>query len=86
VVLAACLANCDHVESALRRYQDRRIPRTSAIVLQSRRIGVIGQWEKRFLCSVRNAAIRAVPSQIKARQIVSVAVYEAVRHQNVVHS
>ena len=77
VVLAACLANCDQVESALRRYQDRRIPRTSAIVLQSCRVGVIGQWENWFLCSVRNAAIRAVPSRIKARQIASVAVHEA---------
>jgi 2-polyprenyl-6-methoxyphenol hydroxylase-like FAD-dependent oxidoreductase len=77
VVLAACLANCDQVDSVLRRYQDRRIPRTSAIVFQSRRIGEIGQWENSLLCFVRNAAIRAVPSRIKARQIASVAVYEA---------
>jgi 2-polyprenyl-6-methoxyphenol hydroxylase-like FAD-dependent oxidoreductase len=77
VVLAACLANCDQVESALRRYQDRRIPRISAIVLQSRRIGEMGQWENSFLCFVRNAAIRAVRSRIKTRQIASVAVCEA---------
>ncbi|HYL84941.1 MAG TPA: FAD-dependent monooxygenase [Candidatus Angelobacter sp.] len=77
VVLAACLANSHQVDSALRRYQDRRIPRTSAIVLQSRRIGEIGQWENLLLCFLRNAAIRAVPSRIKARQIASVAVYEA---------
>ena len=77
VVLAACLANCDQVDSALRWYQDRRIPRTSRIVLQSRRIGEIGQWENWLFCFVRNAAIRVVPSRIKARQIASVAVYEA---------
>lgn len=77
VVLAACLANSDQVDSALRHYQDRRIPRTSAIVLQSRRIGEIGQWENRFLCFLRNSAVRALPSRIKAHQIASVAVYEA---------
>jgi len=77
VVLAACLVNCEQVDSAVRRYQERRIPRTSAIVLQSRRIGEMGQWENSLLCFVRNAAIRAVPGRIKARQIASVAVYEA---------
>ena len=77
VVLAACLANSDQVDSALRHYQDRRIPRTSAIVLQSRRIGEIGQWENPFLCFLRNSAVRALPSRIKAHQIASVAVYEA---------
>jgi 2-polyprenyl-6-methoxyphenol hydroxylase-like FAD-dependent oxidoreductase len=77
VVLAACLANCDRVDSALRRYQDRRIPRTSAIVLQSRRIGEVGQWENSVACFVRNAVIRATPSRIKTRQMASAAVYEA---------
>lgn len=77
VVLAACLANSDQVNSALRHYQDRRIPRTSSIVLQSRRLGEIAQCENPLLCFVRNAAIRAVPSRIKARQLASVAVYEA---------
>lgn len=77
VVLAACLANSDQVDSALRHYQNRRIPRTSAIVLQSRRIGEIGQWENPFLCFLRNSAVRALPSRIKAHQIASAAVYEA---------
>jgi 2-polyprenyl-6-methoxyphenol hydroxylase-like FAD-dependent oxidoreductase len=77
VVLAACLANCDHAVSALRNYQDRRIPRTSGLVLRSRRIGAMAQWENPLLCFVRNAAVRAVPTRMKARQIASAAVYEA---------
>lgn len=77
VVLAACLARSDHVDSGLRDYQDRRIPRTSRIVLRSRRMGDMAQWENPLLCFVRNAIVRAVPSRMKARQIASVAIYEA---------
>jgi 2-polyprenyl-6-methoxyphenol hydroxylase-like FAD-dependent oxidoreductase len=77
VVLAACLARSDHVDSGLRDYQDRRIPRTSGIVLQSRRIGEMAQWENPLLCFMRNVTVRAVPSRMKARQIASVAIYEA---------
>jgi 2-polyprenyl-6-methoxyphenol hydroxylase-like FAD-dependent oxidoreductase len=64
VVLAACLGNSDYVDSALRDYQDRRIPRTSRLVLQSRRIGAMAQWENALLCFVRNAAVRAVLSRL----------------------
>lgn len=77
VVLAACLANSDHAISALRSYQARRIPRTRGLVLRSRRIGAMAQWENPLLCFVRNAAVRAVPSRMKALQIASAAVYEA---------
>jgi 2-polyprenyl-6-methoxyphenol hydroxylase-like FAD-dependent oxidoreductase len=69
VVLAACLANSRHVDSGLRDYENRRIARTSAIVLQSRRIGDMAQWENPLSCFVRNALVRAVPSRIKARPL-----------------
>jgi 2-polyprenyl-6-methoxyphenol hydroxylase-like FAD-dependent oxidoreductase len=75
VALAACLANSQHVDSALRDYHNRRISRTSAIVLQSRRIGGMAQWANPLSCFVRNARVRAVPSRTKARQIASVTAY-----------
>lgn len=76
VVLAVCLRNSDSVDSGLREYQARRIPRTSGIVLRSRRVGEIGQWENPLLGLMRNAAIRMTPRAITVRHMASVAGYE----------
>jgi len=77
VVLAACLGTQSRADAALREYERRRIPRTTRIVMASRRIGQLSQWENPILCSVRNALIRATPESVTARQINSVVVYEA---------
>ena len=76
-VLGACLGSPDSVQSRLRQYQERRIPRTSKIVLTSRRIGEIGQWENPLLCLIRNLAMWAIPASATARQLRSVVSYRA---------
>jgi 2-polyprenyl-6-methoxyphenol hydroxylase-like FAD-dependent oxidoreductase len=71
VVLAVCLKQHTIVESALLAYERRRIPRTKQFVLQSRRLGVIAQFENPVLCLARDAAMRAVPKGLAARQMKS---------------
>ncbi len=58
VALADALAAHDDIAMALRDYERRRIPRTSRIVLQSRRIGQIGQWSNPLACSLRDSLLR----------------------------
>jgi len=77
VVLAACLGLSSSVDSALRAYEQRRIPRTSRIVMASRLIGQLAQWENPVLCFVRNALLRAAPKATTSLQLRSLAAYEA---------
>jgi 2-polyprenyl-6-methoxyphenol hydroxylase-like FAD-dependent oxidoreductase len=72
VVLAASLARHDRIDTALARYEARRIPRTTRIVLLSRRIGQMAQWESALACLARNAVVRAMPRRVNDRQMASV--------------
>jgi 2-polyprenyl-6-methoxyphenol hydroxylase-like FAD-dependent oxidoreductase len=54
---------------ALRAYESRRIPRTSAIVTQSRRIGAMAQWSNPAAVWFRNALAAAVPPGVQLRQM-----------------
>jgi 2-polyprenyl-6-methoxyphenol hydroxylase-like FAD-dependent oxidoreductase len=76
VVLAVCLRKGADVDEALREYQLRRIPRTREVVLRSRRLGVVAQFENPVLCWMRNWAMRSVPRRMTARQMEAVLGYE----------
>jgi len=78
VTLASCLANSQNVPASLRDYETRRIPRTSQIVLASRRIGDLAQWENPLACGLRDVALRLTPRQVALRQMTSVVRYDAV--------
>ena len=75
LVLAVCLKKYAGVVAGLSEYDRRRIPRTSRIVLRSRRIGEIGQWKSPLLCLLRDAAVRVTPSRMMVRQMDGVAGY-----------
>jgi 2-polyprenyl-6-methoxyphenol hydroxylase-like FAD-dependent oxidoreductase len=77
VVLAACLAGSSHIDSALQKYEERRVPRTSKIALLSRRIGGMAQWENPLMCSLRNIALRAMPKSFAGRQMSALIEFEA---------
>lgn len=68
VVLAVCLKSASTVNEGLAAYQRRRIPRTREIVLGSRRVGQLGQWENGLLCRVRDTLMRITPKGIAASQ------------------
>jgi 2-polyprenyl-6-methoxyphenol hydroxylase-like FAD-dependent oxidoreductase len=76
VLLAVCLRKSGSVAEGLRAYQDRRIPRTSGIVLASRRIGDFSQWENPLLRTLRDAAMWVTPRKVTIRQIESAIGYQ----------
>lgn len=61
--------------AALRRYEARRIPRTAAVVRQSRRIGAVGQWRHPLAVRLRDRLLRAAPPDLTQRQISAVVGY-----------
>ncbi|HEY3824979.1 MAG TPA: FAD-dependent monooxygenase [Bryobacteraceae bacterium] len=69
VVLAACLKKVGKIEPALAEYERRRVPRTREVLLRSRRLGVVAQWENPALCWLRDSVMRMTPSGAAARQM-----------------
>lgn len=69
VVLARSLGDEPDVASALRLYEARRIPRTSAIVRQSRQVGAVGQWQAPLAVWARSQLVRYVIPRMQARQV-----------------
>lgn len=49
---------------AFQRYEDLHFPRAKRIVLESRRLGVIGQLSQPLLIALRNLAFRCTPSSL----------------------
>lgn len=68
-VLARCLGSGGDLTAALRRYEALRIPRTAAIVRQSRMVGALGQWRGAAAVRLRAWLLRNVVSRVQARQI-----------------
>jgi 2-polyprenyl-6-methoxyphenol hydroxylase-like FAD-dependent oxidoreductase len=77
LVLAACLGASGSIPGALRRYEERRIPRTTRILQLSRRVGEMAQWENPLSCFARDLLARAIPQWMADRQMRSVVQYEA---------
>ena len=76
LVLARCIA-ADPGAASLRRYESERIPRTSAVVTASRRVGQVGQLKVRALCMARDLLIRATPVSMTYRHLAPLIGYEA---------
>jgi 2-polyprenyl-6-methoxyphenol hydroxylase-like FAD-dependent oxidoreductase len=69
VVLADCLDGTAELGAALSAYEQRRIPRTTRIVEQSRRIGQVGQWQNPLACALRDALTRHVLARAQSGQL-----------------
>jgi 2-polyprenyl-6-methoxyphenol hydroxylase-like FAD-dependent oxidoreductase len=76
VVLAKCLHESQETAAALKAYEARRIERTSAITLQSRRMGQMGRWKNPLLCWLRDRLIKSIPEQVRLRQLSGVFRFE----------
>ncbi|MBL0742607.1 FAD-dependent monooxygenase [Chryseolinea lacunae] len=68
VILAQCIAQNAEPIVAFQRFEARRLNRTRHIIVDSRRIGRVGQWENRFLINVRNTALRLTSERVAAQQ------------------
>jgi 2-polyprenyl-6-methoxyphenol hydroxylase-like FAD-dependent oxidoreductase len=68
VALAGALTDDDDPVAALRRYEQRRIPRTTMIVNRSRQVGRIAQLRNPLTCRIRDAVMKATPGRVQRRQ------------------
>jgi FAD-dependent urate hydroxylase len=69
LALARCLRQSDNLTEGLRHYERERMPRTAWITKQSRRIGRIGQFQSRLLCTLRDAFVQLAPDSLTVKQI-----------------
>lgn len=69
VVLAALLARRGDPVAALQRYEAARVARANAVVLESRRVGRVGQIEHGLARAARDLALRMVPAGLTRRGI-----------------
>ncbi len=74
--IARCLSTTTTVELAREKYEASRIPRTTSVVLASRRLGAIGQIETPIMCRLRNLALRLTPRKVSLQSLAPVAGYE----------
>ncbi|HEY1528466.1 MAG TPA: FAD-dependent monooxygenase [Candidatus Angelobacter sp.] len=64
VILADTLAATDDLIAGLRRYEDRRMPRTHLAQMATRASGSAPQLEKRYLAWYRDLKLRRVPEEV----------------------
>jgi FAD-dependent urate hydroxylase len=76
VVLGQCLKPDVNVVTALREYEGRRLKRANQVVLRSRQIGVVGQWENPLACTLRDTAVRLLPQSMRIKQLSDIIGYE----------
>jgi FAD-dependent urate hydroxylase len=69
LALARCLRQSDKLMEGLQRYERERMPRTAWITRQSRKIGRIGQFQSRLLCTLRDAFVQFAPDSLTIKQI-----------------
>jgi 2-polyprenyl-6-methoxyphenol hydroxylase-like FAD-dependent oxidoreductase len=69
LILARLLRSGDPPESCFERFTRERYPRTAAITRESWRFGVVGQWERRWLCSLRDSVMGRAPRRLAIRNL-----------------
>jgi 2-polyprenyl-6-methoxyphenol hydroxylase and related FAD-dependent oxidoreductases len=78
-VLARCFAKYGASEEALRRYEQGRYKRTTALSRYSRFYGSIGQWESVWANGLRRTALSLMPEALARRLMQIVFDYDATR-------
>jgi 2-polyprenyl-6-methoxyphenol hydroxylase-like FAD-dependent oxidoreductase len=57
-VLAGELSTTGDIVGGLRSYESKRVARANHIIMESRRLGAVSQWQNPIACLVRNIAIQ----------------------------
>jgi 2-polyprenyl-6-methoxyphenol hydroxylase-like FAD-dependent oxidoreductase len=78
-VLSRALKEAADYQPAFERYERERHARTAWITNQSWLIGSGGQIENRWMCALRNFAVRVAPSGVMQSRILRAAGYDATR-------
>lgn len=69
VVLADELARTNHIETAFKRFEKRRLKRTHDIVNKSWQLGKVAQLDNPVLIAVRNLALQLTPKSVNQNQL-----------------
>jgi 2-polyprenyl-6-methoxyphenol hydroxylase-like FAD-dependent oxidoreductase len=77
MILARCFEEYGPEEGALRKYEQVRQRRTSAVARYSRIYGSVGQWENIFARGVRRVALSLVPESVALKLMQIVFDYDA---------
>jgi 2-polyprenyl-6-methoxyphenol hydroxylase-like FAD-dependent oxidoreductase len=77
IVLTKCLQNETSIESAFRRFENERFPRTQFITKRSRQFGQIGQWQNPISTILRNSLLRVYPARLFELEQKSIHGFEA---------
>ena len=83
LVLARCLAGAGDlsdpqaVETALKAYEEQRLPRTSQIIRASRQLGETYTWKDPFRSFIRDTVVRLTPARVWRQRLVDSLAYEA---------
>jgi 2-polyprenyl-6-methoxyphenol hydroxylase-like FAD-dependent oxidoreductase len=77
MILARCFQQYGLELTALRRYEQLRYKRTSALTRYSRQYGAIGQWENIWLRGARRSFLSLIPESIVRRLMQVVFEYDA---------
>lgn len=59
----------DNAVIAFSRFEKKRLKRTQTVIAKSKQIGWIAQWESPFLCGIRNAFFRILPTSFSKNQM-----------------
>lgn len=76
VVLAKQLQAMADIPTALRAYEAARIPRTTLIVQQSQRVGMVGQWANPVAVAGRNFLVKHLLAHLQYQQFAPLVGYE----------
>jgi 2-polyprenyl-6-methoxyphenol hydroxylase-like FAD-dependent oxidoreductase len=76
VELADSVSKNHSVKAALKIYQARRLKRTNKIVMQSRRLGKMGQLENALARRLRNSFLKLIPVSVQRKQLEWIIAYE----------
>ncbi len=76
IVLAHQLQTNADIPAALRTYETLRIPRTTMIVQQSRRVGWVGQWSNPLAVAGRNFLVKQLLSRLQYAQLAPIIGYD----------
>jgi len=76
VTLGQIFGETSDIDTALARYQERRIPRANNILKQSQLMGKVGQIENHLLCHLRNTAFKYLPNSIRMKTLIGVIGYQ----------
>lgn len=76
VVLAKALRSQADIPAALRRYEAARLPRTTWVVQQSRRVGAVGQWQHPVAVALRNTLVKQLLARFQYQQLAPLLGYD----------